>query len=90
MTKITLQHIQKILEASKIETSKLGTKTTLVHITLPNGFELVQTSSCVDPANYDHDLGVSNCKKRALDKIWELEGYLLQSKIKEGDNGLQI
>ena len=81
--KITEDHIGRLLDRSLVEEIKLGAKTTVVHVTLPNGFELVESSSCVDPANYDHALGVSICMKRIKDKIWELEGYWLQKKVDE-------
>lgn len=78
--KVTKEQVDAIIAASKIEDVKLGEKTTVVSITLPNGFVIVNSSSCVDAANYDHELGKDICIKRAIDKIWELEGYLLQSK----------
>ena len=82
-TTVTKEQIATILASSKTEVSKMGEKTTVVCVTLPNGFVILQSSSCVDPANYDHDLGTKICMKRVEDKIWELEGYLLQSKITE-------
>ena len=77
--KITKEHVEATLKNSKIECLKMGEKTTVVCVTLPNKFEIIQTSSCVDPKNYDHELGKSICMKRVEDKIFELEGYLLQS-----------
>jgi hypothetical protein len=56
----------------------LGKKTTAVVLTLKNGFEVVGTSACVDPANYKQEVGAEYARKRALDKVWELEGYKLQ------------
>jgi hypothetical protein len=78
---LTKADIDEILSASIVEDMKLEPKTTLVKVTLPNGFELIETSSCVDPDNYDHNLGKEICMKRIEDKIWYLEGYVLQSKI---------
>ena len=49
--------------------------------TLKNGFVIVESSSCVSPENYDADIGKEICRERALNKIWELEGYKLQSKL---------
>jgi hypothetical protein len=56
----------------------LGAKTTAVLLRLKNGFEVVGTSACVDPANYKQEVGATYARKRAIDKIWELEGYKLQ------------
>ena len=81
--KVTEEQVSALLEASKVEDVKLGEKTTVVSVTLPNGFVIVQSSSCVDPVNYDHDLGKKICLKRAEDKIWELEGYRLQSSLNQ-------
>jgi hypothetical protein len=78
--KVTKEHVQAILSASKVEDTKMGEKSTIVCVTLPNGFVIVQSSSCVDPANYDHELGKKICMQRVEDKVWELEGYLLQTK----------
>lgn len=58
---------------------KLGEKTTCVLLKLKNGFEVIGTSACVDPANYNHETGKSYARKRAVDRVWELEGYKLQS-----------
>lgn len=61
------------------ESHKIGEKTTVVLLRLRNGFEVIGTSGCVDPKNYNHEIGVGYARKRALDKVWELEGYKLQS-----------
>lgn len=83
--KITEQHVQRLFDRAIKEDVKVGIKTTVVTCTLENGFEITESSSCVDPANYDHNLGVSICEKRIKDKIWELEGYWLQKKVFEDD-----
>ncbi len=61
------------------ESTKIGDKTTVVRATLKNGFEIVETSACVDKANYDQELGTKICMKRIEDKVWELLGFLLQT-----------
>lgn len=78
-TKLELADIEGMIES---ETSmKMGAKTTVLLATLKNGFEVIATSGCVDPANYNHELGVATARKRLIDKIWELEGYNLQTKL---------
>jgi len=76
--KIEKSAIDALIEASTFTDTKMGEKTTVVCAKLPNGFEVVETSGCVDPENYDHELGVSICKKRLVDRLWMLEGYRLQ------------
>lgn len=81
--KVTSKMVKDILDNSDIMVDTLFDKCTLVAVKLPNGFVITETSSCVDPANYDEELGYKVCMKRIEDKVWELEGYLLQNKIYE-------
>jgi len=64
---------------SSIETSTMGEKTTVVRCVLRNGFEIWETSTCVDPRNYDQKIGEQICMERIENKIWELLGFLLQT-----------
>lgn len=74
---VTAEHINAILSRSKIVVSKLGEKTCCVHVTLKNGFELVETASCVDPTYYSTDMGRRVAMKRIEEKLWLLEGWAL-------------
>jgi hypothetical protein len=58
---------------------KMGEKTTVVKATLINEFVIVESSSCVDVANYDDEIGRDICKDRIKNKVWELLGFLLQT-----------
>jgi len=60
----------------------MGKKTTVCCITLKNGFEIIGYSACVDPKNFNRSMGESLAMEKAVDKIWELEGYLLQNNLK--------
>lgn len=62
----------------KIKVSTLGEKTTVVQATLANGFEIVESSSCVDVKNYSEEVGKEICLDRIKNKIWELLGFTLQ------------
>jgi hypothetical protein len=75
---ITRAHIDDLIARSVITDTKLGEKTTVVCLKLPNGFEVVESSGCVDPANYDHAMGRKICLERIVGRVWQLEGYRLQ------------
>ena len=66
------------------EVATLGDKVTVVRATLRNGFELVESSACVSPENYDEKLGAKICMEKIEEKVWFLLGFLLQT----GVNGL--
>ena len=68
------------------ETVTMGGKTTVVRAALKNGFEIVESSSCVSAENYDEKLGEEICMERIRNKIWELLGFLLQTAV-GGVNG---
>lgn len=71
---------------ASVESTRVGEKTTIVIATLKNGFEITETSSCVDKANYDQELGTKICMKRIENKVWELLGFLLQTGYKGINN----
>ncbi|HDR4494256.1 TPA: hypothetical protein QCQ12_003090 [Bacillus cereus biovar anthracis] len=78
---VTQEQINSIIEKTQFVTETYFNKTTVVLAKLPNGFIIVESSSCVDPANYDEKMGFEICKERIVNKVWELEGFALQSKL---------
>lgn len=77
---VTTNQVEEILRKSKWDFDTKFGKTTIATCVLPNGFIIVESSSCVDPSNYDEEIGRSICVDRIRNKVWELEGYVLQSK----------
>jgi len=53
-------------------------KITVVIATLKNGFTIVESSACVDLANYNEDMGAEICKERIVNQVWNHLGFLLQ------------
>jgi len=53
-------------------------KITIVVATLRNGFTIVESSACVDPANYSEEMGKEICIEKIKDKVWNHLGFLLQ------------
>jgi len=58
------------------ESTRMGNHT-VVMVRLRNGFTLVTDSACVDPANYDHEIGERLAIDKARRRVWELLGFLL-------------
>lgn len=71
------------------DTITMGGKTTVVRAVLKNGFEIVESSSCVSVENYDEKLGEEICMERIMNKVWELLGFLLQTAV-EGVSGVPV
>jgi hypothetical protein len=74
---ITQDNVDSFVKEVHAET--IGEKTTIVRVVLVNGYEIIETSSCVDVRNYDFYLGKEICLDRIKSKIWELLGFLLQT-----------
>lgn len=64
---------------------RLGEKTTVVLDTTITGFDIIGTSACVNPNNYDHAIGEGIARRDIKDKIWGHLGFVLQWAI----NGLK-
>jgi len=61
-----------------IKFSKWGKKTTIANATLANGFIITESSSCVDPANFNMDIGSGICRDAIYNRVWNHLGFLLQ------------
>lgn len=79
--KVTQLQIDALMAGTEFEIRTIYDKVTVVVAKLPNGFTIVESSACVDPANYDESIGTEICKGRIENKLWELEGYLLQEQV---------
>lgn len=65
----------------EIRVFQVGEKTTVVWVTLANGFEMIESSACVDPDNYDEAIGAEICLAKIKDRLWNLLGFLLQTAV---------
>lgn len=79
--KITKEYIDDIITNSYISVHTMFGKCTVMTCRLPNGFVLVESSSCVNPENYNEEIGYDICLEKITNKIWELEGYMLQEEL---------
>ena len=80
---ITEADIKDLIERSEIHAETIFDKVTVVSLKLPNNFIITESSACVDPNNYDFELGKKICLEKIENKLWELEGYRLACKIYE-------
>jgi hypothetical protein len=64
-------------------------KCMVCELTLKNGYTVRGESATVSRENFDPEIGKDISRKNAREKIWGLEGYLLQERIHimESDHG---
>ena len=72
------ENMQDIIVRTLVD---FGKPTTYVTIRMKNGFTLRESTTCVDPENYNEEIGKEICLKRLEDKVWFLLGYQLQEKL---------
>lgn len=76
---ITQNNVDNFIKSVDVITR--GDKTTVVRATLVNGFEIVESSSCVKKENYDEKYGAEICMEHIKNRIWHLLGFLLQTAV---------
>lgn len=54
--------------------------TTVCVLTMQNGFTVMGKSACVDKAMFNKQMGEEIAMDDAIEKLWELEGYLLSQR----------
>ena len=79
MNKVTKESIDAKIK--EVHYQRLSDKITHCIIILENGFQVTGESACVDPANYNQEIGEKIAYENAFDKIWLVEGYLLQEDL---------
>lgn len=73
--KLTMEKIFDLIE--KKEFFKLGQKTTVCLLTLKNWFEVVTSSACIKPEDYNQEIWETISYKKAIDRVRELQWYFL-------------
>lgn len=81
-TTLTVEDILSVIKSEDYVVLNDG-RTTICQLTLQNGFTVIGSSACVDPKNFKKELGQSIAKDNAVEKVWELEGYLLRQRLFE-------
>ena len=67
---VTGAFVDRVLGDSDLIVKKMGRKTTVVHATLPNGFEVVGVSACSDPSEYNMAQGQKIAMEDARRQVW--------------------
>lgn len=87
MNTVTIEEVkanmQDIICNTAIEFDK---PVTYVTVRMKNGFTLRESTTCVDPDNYNEEIGKQICLDKIEDKIWFLLGYALQDKVYKDSN----
>ena len=64
-----LANMQDVVVKTVVEFDK---PCTYVTVRMKNGFTLRESTTCVDPANYNEEIGKEICLQKIEDKVWFL------------------
>lgn len=81
--RLTPELIDSVIELASYTVLPSG-KVMVCEITLRNGFTVRGEAATVSKENFNVEIGKTISLKNAREKIWELEGYLLQQRLYEG------
>lgn len=79
---VTAEQVRENMQDVIVRTLQdFGKPCTYVTVRMKNGFTLRESTTCVDPANYNEEIGKEICLRKIEDKIWFLLGYQLQEDL---------
>lgn len=89
MNKVTVEQIEGLINSAETLEHIFWGKELLVSYKLPSGFTVTGRAACVDPDNFNLDIGRDIARENALNQLWALEGYVLQLKLAGQINDLR-
>lgn len=79
---VTIEEVKANMQDVFVTTLKPFDKpVAFVEVRMLNGFTVRESTTCVDPANYDEEIVKQICLKRIEDKVWMLLGYEKQYEV---------
>jgi hypothetical protein len=78
--RLTPQDVDETIKAETYTTLPSG-KVMVCELTLRNGFTVRGEAAVVSKANFNEEVGRKISRENARNKVWELEGYLLQQRL---------
>lgn len=79
--RVTQARVDELLDAAETQEHVFWGKELVVSYRLPSGFTILGRAACVDPANFDIEIGRKYAREQAEHQLWQLEGYLKQIEV---------
>lgn len=76
---ITREQLEELIHSTIY--TRQGRKTTICVFILKNKFEIVGTSACVNPSDFDEEIGRQAAYEDAFKKLWDYEAYHRQAQF---------
>lgn len=72
---VDMREIERMIQRADINVEKVFDRTTVVTLNLPNGFQITESSSCIDANSYNEKLAIEICKCNLTKRLAEMEAY---------------
>lgn len=79
--RVTQEEITALLDSAETQEQTFWEKELVVSYKLPCGFTIAGRGACVDPANFDLEIGRQVARIDAENQLWQLEGYRKQLEL---------
>lgn len=79
--RVTQEQISQLLDSAETQEHTFWGKELVVSYKLSSGFTVCGRGACVDPANFDVEIGRRVAREDAENQLWRLEGYRLQAEL---------
>ncbi len=68
-------YIAKLMESAKFKAYTFFGHVTVLAAEFENGYVIVESTGCVDPKNYDLNVGKQICREQIEHRLWQLVGW---------------
>lgn len=75
--RVTQEYIESRIAKTTFATYPFAKHITVCQLELDNGYSVRGESACVNPENYDEQIGQRIAFNKAFDQLWPLFGFLL-------------
>lgn len=79
--RVTQEEITALLDAAETQEHTFWGKELVVSYKLVSGFTVSGRGACIDPANFDLDIGRQIARRDVEKQLWQLEGYRKQLEL---------
>lgn len=80
---VTEQEIDQLLDTAQTSEKIFWGKELIVSYLLESGFTVSGRSACIDPDNFNLEIGRKYAREDAKSQLWQLEGYRKQVTLRE-------
>jgi len=79
--RVTQERIDALLNAAETQEYIFWNKELVVSYKFPSGFTISGRAACIDPANFNLEVGRKIAREKVESELWQLEGYVKQVEL---------